>query len=278
VSGAHKYASSGRDAVTVTLSDDAPGTATATASSTANVVGLAGHTSLTTAKEGVVLPSTTKVATFTDTNKSDRASSFTATINWGDGTTTTGRVTGSNGVFTVTGGHSYADEGSFPLGVTITNKANNTSLPLSGTVAVAETDVLTARGLAFSARTGQAFSGKVATFTDRNTSNVASDFSATINWGDGTTTAGVITDTRGTISVSGTHTYASSGRDAVTVTLSDDAPGTATATAHSTATVTGTTTLLDEPANSANSSGAPTVSNGHHAQNLALTELDFGQF
>jgi hypothetical protein len=36
--------------------------------------------------------------------------------------------------------------------------------------------------------------------------------------------------------------------------------------------VTGTTTLLDEPANSANSSGAPTVSDGHHAQNLALTE------
>jgi hypothetical protein len=45
-----------------------------------------------------------------------------ATIDWGDGTTTSGRVTGSNGMFTVTGGHSYADEGSFPLGVTITDK------------------------------------------------------------------------------------------------------------------------------------------------------------
>jgi hypothetical protein len=49
----------------------------------------------------------------------------------------------------------------------------------------------------------------------------------------------VITDTRGTISVSGTHIYASSGQDAVTVTLTDDAPGTATATAHSTANVRG---------------------------------------
>jgi hypothetical protein len=47
----------------------------------------------------------------------------------------------------------------------------------------------------------------------------------------------VITDTRGAISVSGTHTYASSSQDAVTVTLTDDAPGSATATAHSTATV-----------------------------------------
>ena len=103
--------------------------------------------------------------------------------------------------------------------------------------------------------------------TDRDTHNVASDFNATINWGDGTTTAGVITDTRGTISVSGTHTYASSGRDAVTVILVDDAPGTATATAHSTATVTGTTTAL---ASSAGSSGALTVSDGQHAQSPAL--------
>jgi hypothetical protein len=134
---------------------------------------------------------------------------------------------------------------------------------------VADTDVLSARGLSFSAKAGHAFSGKVATFTDRNTSNVASDFSATINWGDGTTTAGVITDTRGTISVSGTHTYASSGRDTVTVTLTDDAPGTATATARSTATVTGASTALAHPANSADSSGAPTVSDGLHSQSLA---------
>ena len=37
--------------------------------------------------------------------------------------------------------------------------------------------------------------------------------------------------------MSGTHTYANSGQDAVTVTLTDDAPGSATATAHSTASV-----------------------------------------
>jgi hypothetical protein len=273
VSGTHTYGSAGRDAVTVTLTEDAPGTATATGSSTANVAGLAGlagQTSLTAAKEGVALPSTTRVATFTDTNRRDTASSFTATINWGDGTTTSGKVTGSNGAFTVTGGYTFADEGSFPLGVTVTDKANNTSLPLSGTVAVAETDVLSARGLSFSAKAGQAFSGKVATFTDRNTSNVASDFSATINWGDGTATAGVITDSRGTISVSGTHTYASSGRDAVTVTLVDDAPGTATATAQSSATVAaGTTAAFVASANSADSSGPSTVTDGQHAQSAS---------
>jgi hypothetical protein len=155
----------------------------------------------------------------------------------------------------VKGGHTYAEEGNFPLGVTIADTANSTSVSLSsGTVAVAEADVLTAKGLTFSARAGQAFSGKVATFTDRDTSNVASDFSAAINWGDGTTIAGVITDKRGAISVSGTHTYASSGRDAVTVTLTDGAPGTATATAHSTVNV--ARTALGSPASQGSVSSA----------------------
>jgi hypothetical protein len=235
------------------------------------VGGLAGQIRLTTATEGRALPSTTTVATFTDTNITDRASTFKATINWGDGTTTTGVVSGSKGTFTVKGGHTYADEGSFPLSVTITDTANNTSLSLGRTVAAAEGDVFTAHGLAFRANAGQAFTGTVATFTDRYTGNVASDFSATINWGDGTTSAGVITDRRGVISVSGTHTYASSGQDAVTVTLTDDAPGTATATAHSTATaeVPGSTTSLGHSANGADSRGAP-ASDGLHTQSLAL--------
>jgi hypothetical protein len=201
---------------------------------------------LNTATEGTALPDATEVATFTDINTSDTASSFTATINWGDGTTTTGKV-GSNGTFTVTGGHTYADEGSFPLGVTINDTANNTNLALSSsTVTVAEADVLTAHGLTFTASPGQAFSGTVATLTDTDTSNVASDFSATINWGDGTSTTGVITDTAGIISVSGTHTYGSAGRDAVTVILTEDAPGTATATASSTANVAGLAELAGQ--------------------------------
>ena len=238
VSGTHTYAGSGQDAVSVTLTDDAPGTATATASSTANVgAQLSGQISLAAATEGVALPATTTVASFTDTNTGDTAATLTAAINWGDGTTTSGTVSGSNGAFTVTGGHSYADEGSESLGVTITDTANSTTLPLSGTVTVAEGDVLTPHGLTFTANPGQAFTGTVATFTDSDTANVAGDFTATINWGDGTTTAGVITDTAGTIAVSGTHTYAGSGQDAVSVTLTDDAPGTATATASSTANV-----------------------------------------
>jgi hypothetical protein len=59
------------------------------------------------------------LATFSDTALGDGASSFSATIDWGDGTTSAGTVVGSNGSFAVTGGHTYADEGSYTLGVAI---------------------------------------------------------------------------------------------------------------------------------------------------------------
>jgi hypothetical protein len=198
---------------------------------------LAGQIQLAAATEGAALPATTTVASFTDTNAGDTISTFTASIAWGDGSTSAGTVSGSNGSFTVSGGHTYADEGSNALSVTITDTANNTSLPLSGTVAVAEADVLTPQGASFAANPGQAFTGTVASFTDTNTANVASDFGATITWGDGSTSAGTVTGSNGSFTVSGTHTYAASGQDAVAVTLTDDAPGIATATANSTANV-----------------------------------------
>jgi hypothetical protein len=161
VSGTHTYATASQHAVSVTLADGAPGTATVTANSTANVVALAGHVSLTAAKEGVALPVTTGVATFTDPNRSDTASSFTATIAWGDGTTTSGAVSGSRGTFTVKGGHTYADEGSFPLGVIITDRTNNTSLSLGGTVTATEADVLSTRGLSFRAKRARPSAGQL---------------------------------------------------------------------------------------------------------------------
>ena len=56
----------------------------------------------------------TTIASFTDSNTTDSACGFTATIDWGDGTPSAGTVTGSNGSFAVSGGHTYADEGTEP--------------------------------------------------------------------------------------------------------------------------------------------------------------------
>ncbi|HEV3025527.1 MAG TPA: hypothetical protein VGX76_23810, partial [Pirellulales bacterium] len=64
-----------------------------------------------------------------------------------------------------------------------------------------------------------AFAGTVATFT----ANDAGPFSASIDWGDGTTTTGTIAETAGTFSVNGSHTYAEDGTSSVTVVISDSA-------------------------------------------------------
>lgn len=237
VSGTHTYAAAGTYPVQVTLSDDKPGIATATVTSTARVAaGLAVNAVNLTATEGTPFNGT--VATFSDADTNRTAASFTTTINWGDGTTTAGTVTGGSGSFTVTGQHTYADEGTFTTTVTVT-EINPSGATASGsaTATVAEGDALSGTPVAISAQQGVAFTGAVATFSDTDTANVAGDFTATIDWGDGTTTAGTVAGGGGTFTVSGTHTYAATGPFPVTVTLTDDAPGTATATVASPANV-----------------------------------------
>jgi hypothetical protein len=96
--------------------------------------------------------------------------------------------------------------------------ADNTSGAASGNVAVGEDDTLTAKGTPITGKPQQAFNNvMVATFTDTDTGNVADDLTAPIDWGDGTTTAGTVAGSNGSFSVSGTHTYATSGQDTITV-------------------------------------------------------------
>lgn len=183
------------------------------------------------------------VANFTDNDTSQPASNFTATIDWGDGTTTAGVVSGSAGSFAVSGTHTYADEGTFAVKVTITDIANAQNASATGTATVGESDVLVGTGLTIAATQGMAFNGAVANFSDTNTTNTASDFIATINWGDASTTIGVVSGGSGTFTVSGSHTYTSAGTFPLTVTLTDDAPGTATATATGSASVAAVTAV-----------------------------------
>src|SRR5260370_143023 len=79
------------------------------------------------------------VARFPTTYTSNSAADLVASIDWGDGTTTTGTVTGGTGSFTVTAvganGHSYADEGTHTLKVTVSDDAPGTAAA-SGTASV----------------------------------------------------------------------------------------------------------------------------------------------
>jgi hypothetical protein len=68
------------------------------------------------------------VAAFTEPDLSDGTGEFAATINWGDGSSSSGTITESGGVFRVLGSHTYATSGLFPIQVEV-SQAWSTYLP-----------------------------------------------------------------------------------------------------------------------------------------------------
>ncbi|HET6883211.1 MAG TPA: hypothetical protein VFI31_23780, partial [Pirellulales bacterium] len=240
VSGTHTYLDEGTYAPVVTLADDVPGTATATAYSTAVVAeGDNGTLSAVTITPAEGQAFSGAVAQFTDNNLLQVAGDFTATVDWGDNTTTTGTVSGGTGNFTISGQHTYADEGTYTIVASFSDDPPSvlTSIPITSTAVVSDSDALAPTGMTLAATEGTAFSGTVATFSNTGyASNPASDFAATIDWGDGTTDIGTVSGGAGSYTVSGTHTYNSENTYTPIVTLTDS-DGTASATASSSMTV-----------------------------------------
>ena len=118
-------------------------------------------------------------------------------------------------------------------------------LCMAAICATADAAVLPGASLNFSFTTGVPLANQVvATFTDSNSSLTPANFTATINWGDGSTTIGTIIGPS-PFSVSGNHTYAGAGPFAVSVNISD---GGSTATATATAATVSSVPVLSLPA------------------------------
>src|SRR5437016_4019173 len=98
---------------------------------------LSGQFDLVSAIEGTPLPGDTDLASFTDGTLTDNSENFVANIDWGDGTTTAGTLSGSGGSFTVTGSHTYATAGNF----TITTFMNDDTPDSASAVATTQADV-----------------------------------------------------------------------------------------------------------------------------------------
>jgi PKD repeat protein len=170
------------------------------------------------------------VAHLTDSDTAAKPSDYSASINWGDGTTTSGTVAGNPSNFIVTGSHTYAEEGTYKVTVTITDTADNppNTTTASSTAKVADA-ALHAAGASPSV-SGDTASGTVATFIDEDPGGKLSDYTAAISWGDGATTAGAVASGSGNFAVSGSHTYSAPGTYMVTTTIKDGGGSTATAT------------------------------------------------
>src|SRR5438105_11532926 len=124
---------------------------------------------------------------------------------------TAATVTLSTGTFSVTGTHTYADEGSYTATASIVDDGGATA---------SATDAATVHDAALTASNGTGFTATegagtgtvtVATFTDANPGASAADFAGTtIDWGDGSpATAATVTLSSGTLGLTGmpsTHT------------------------------------------------------------------------
>jgi hypothetical protein len=77
------------------------------------------------------------VATFTDANPFGKLGDYVATITWGDGSTSPGRISlDSNGGFQVAGGHTYGKPGLYPYSVAITDTIGGATSSATGAAAI----------------------------------------------------------------------------------------------------------------------------------------------
>ena len=217
ITGSHTYAEAGNyfPLITVTYVDGQQFQITASANvSDAAINGTAVNFN---ASANVLFSG--KVASFTDVNPGTSANDFTATIDWGDTTSSSGTVTvDPSGGFDVSGSHTYTSIGGRTVKVKITD-VEGASTTVQDTATVAE-PTPSVTGQNFSGVEGAQFSGTVASFTDADTTLGAGSFSATISWGDGVSTTGVIASNGvGGFNVSGTHTYSEEGSYPVDVTV-----------------------------------------------------------
>ncbi len=176
------------------------------------------------------------VAQFTDSDPNESVANLMAIINWGDGTTSPGMIGGGSGSFTVSGGHTYIEEGQYSISVAASNAGSQ--LSIGSQASVFDAPLTPAASPSVFGEEGSSLSGIVGNFTDGNVFGSASDFTAIINWGDGTSSPGTVAGQAGQYTVAGTHIYAHNGTYTITSNVSDTA---------STVTTGGSAQVFDAP-------------------------------
>lgn len=218
LSGSHVYFTSGVKSISIQIHDSSGKTASASALARVASPGLTASGQAIAATEAAAFSG--PVATFTDGDGNTSTAMYTAAIAWGDGVTTPGTISFGGGKFSVLGTHTYADEGTSAISTTI-NDIDGTNATVASTAQIADAP-LTSTSTSIAATLGSMFGGTVASFIDANPNGAVSDFTATIDWGDGTTTAGTISGgSGGPFTVFGSHIFAQAGASTVTVTIND---------------------------------------------------------
>ena len=145
-------------------------------------------------------------------------------MNWGDGTAVTdGSIVDlGTGYYGVYASHTYAEEGTYTFTVTVVSPTGESG---SANTSITVVDApLTPIPTTIDAVEGARFSGIVGSFDDANPNAPLTDYTVTINWGDGESSSANITQPGGTgttFDVSGVHTYVKYGTYQITIEVDD---------------------------------------------------------
>ncbi|HEV7679780.1 MAG TPA: hypothetical protein VGQ42_14540 [Candidatus Dormibacteraeota bacterium] len=144
---------------------------------------------------------------------------LTPTVDWGDGSPATPGVLGGDG--TVTGSHTYTDEGTYTVTVSAdklaaVNPGVATAAPklpyLATSTATVADAALLASGGTFTATVNRPFGSTLAHLSDGDPGATLGALSAGIDWGDGSTSAATLAGNAVSgFDGGGSHTYTTSG-------------------------------------------------------------------
>ncbi len=229
----HTYAEEGSFTIIATATDELSNTAATTLGVNVLDAALASTQANLTppvAVEGQPFTNVT-VFHFTDNDPAGVATDYTALVTLGDGNTVTltgvasanGQIVANGGGFDVQLSYTYAEffnNHTFSVsvvdhGAPVSASVNNFSV---ADAALTDTSAPAIIQVPVGVSTGTV---TVATFTDANPGNHATDFSANIHWGDGNTTPGTVSFSGGVYSVRGTHTYSTNNYDLITADVAD---------------------------------------------------------
>jgi hypothetical protein len=216
----HPYGEGGNYAVTVNIADTGGAGVVAHSSAAVSDSALAATSNSFVPTEGINF--SVIVASFTDADTTEPLSSYTASINWGDGKSSSGtlRKTATAGLFRVVGSHIYTEAGTYSVTVSINDSGGGfAQTTLNERV---KDGALSGSAVSFGAVRGQLFSGFVANFSDADPLGELHDFSSRIRWGDGTSSLATVTvNSSGGFSIKGSHKYSTAGTFTFSVVIAD---------------------------------------------------------
>ena len=246
IGGTHAYARAGDYTAKITADDHRGGTAQATATIHVSAGRLAVDPpplSPYSGTAGEPIPAGPLVM-ITAPVSADPPSDFTATIDWGDGSTPTAGTVGTiaagpislplSATLQVSGDHTYAEPGLYQVTVTVDGPDGSTARAVT-TSSISWAGVTLAFPGAPGFTAGAAGAPAVlGSFSSGSAGSTPADFKATVDWGDGSPLqpATIRPDATGQLAsdgfqVLGGHDYARAGSYAVTVTVvgTDGIPG-----------------------------------------------------